>query len=107
MTWHVDVKGIVAVLVVIGAFFLMGIPIAENRIPDTASVGFASGGLMLVLGFYFGHINGAATALAQQTTGLAVQAMQMATARRTGDPAVVTAPVTVVAPAPPPGAIGG
>lgn len=91
-----DVKGVVAVLVVIGAFLLMVIPIAENRVPDTASVGFASGGLMLVLGFYFGHINGAATTLANSATALAAQAIATAGQRRVGDPAPPPAPAGAV-----------
>lgn len=94
-------------LVVIGAFILMVIPISENRVPDTASVGFASGALMLVLGFYFGHINGAATQLANSATVLAGQAIVAATQRRTtdeGGPAISPVPVAVVAIPPPPGA---
>lgn len=92
MPFGLDVKGLVAVLVVIGAFILMGIPVAENRTLDTANVAFSSGALMLVLGFYFGHINGAATALANNATALAAQAITAVGQRRAGDPTPPSVP---------------
>jgi hypothetical protein len=92
---NIDVKGIVAVLVVLGSFGLMGVDVVQGKTPDAVTIGFSSGALMLVLGFYFGHINGAATALASNATALAAQAIAAATARRAGD-VTVTGPVAVV-----------
>ncbi len=98
-----DVKGIVAIIVVIGSFVLIGAPVLRGQVPGTVEFGFASGALMLVLGFYFGHVNGAATALANNATALAGQAITAAAQRRGSDlaeGAVPVAAVVVAAPAP-------
>jgi hypothetical protein len=91
----IDVKGIVAVLVVVGSFGLIGVYVVQGKTPDTAILAVCGTSLGLVLGFYFGHINGAATALANSATELAAQAIAAATARRAGD-VTVTGPAAVV-----------
>ena len=102
-----DIKGIIAVLVIIGSFGLVGIYVERGVVPDATIMAFVSLPLGAVIGFYFGHINGAATALAQQTTALAAQALTASVQRRTGDitvsgPVAVTAtPVAVTTPIPP------
>lgn len=102
-----DIKGIIAVLVIIGSFGLVGIYVERGVVPDATIMAFVSLPLGAVIGFYFGHINGAATALAQQTTALAAQALTASVQRRTGDitvsgPVAVTAtPVPVTTPIPP------
>lgn len=80
-----DIKGLIAVLVIIGSFGLIGIYVYRGEVPDATIVAFVSLPLGAVIGFYFGHINGAATALAQQTTTLAAQAIAAASTRRTTD----------------------
>lgn len=105
----VDVKGIIAVLVVVGSFGLIAGYIFTGGKLDTgtgvAVVAFCSSPMSLVIGFYFGHINGAATALAQASTALASQALVASVQRRTGDPTpppvVAASGSTVVAVVPP------
>src|SRR6267378_2693781 len=91
----IDVKGIVAVLVVVGSFGLIGIDVVQGKTPDTAVLGVCGTALGLVLGFYFGHINGAATALANSAVELSNQAIAASLARRAGD-VTVTGPAAVV-----------
>jgi hypothetical protein len=95
-----DVKGAIAILVVIGTFVIVGVPyIAYNRSPDHDVLLFASAALMLVLGYFFGHINGTQTAL----TNNAVQLVQQALEKRAQPitlPVVATVPVQP-APGPP------
>lgn len=81
-----DVKGIIAVLVIIGSFGLIGIYVERSQVPDATIVAFVSLPLGAVIGFYFGHINGAATALANSAISLSSSALQAASQRRVGDP---------------------
>jgi hypothetical protein len=84
-----DIKGIVAVLVVIGSFGLIGIYVLEGHVPDATVAGIVGTALGLVLGFYFGHVNGSTQAAANQAAQLSLQATQILTAaqqRRAGDP---------------------
>lgn len=93
-----DVKGIIAILVILGVFAIIGVYVYRGQAPDAVVASLASGALMAVISFYFGHVNGAATALANQAAQLASQAITASTQRRAGDPPTVQAPVTVVAP---------
>ncbi len=97
---QIDIKGAIALLVIVGSFALIGVYALRNESPDVTVVAMISTPVGAVIGFYFGHINGAATQLATQTTALAAQALAASTQRRGGDPPVVTAPALVV-PAPP------
>lgn len=84
-----DIKGIVAILVVIGSFGLMGIYVYEGKVPDATVAGIVGTAMGLVLGFYFGHQNGSASALANQASVLNQQATQiltLASQRRQSDP---------------------
>jgi hypothetical protein len=84
-----DVKGIVAVLVVIGSFGLLGVYVLHGQVPDATISGIIGTALGLVLGFYFGHVNGVAQAAANQAAQLSIQAstiLQAAQQRRAGDP---------------------
>ena len=89
-----DVKGIIAVLVIIGSFGLIGIYVERSQVPDATIVAFVSLPLGAVIGFYFGHINGAATALANNATSLASQAIIATAQRRVGD-VTITGPAEV------------
>jgi hypothetical protein len=111
------VKGIIAVLVILAAFVLVGIYVWRGQVPDATVVAILSTPVGAVIGFYFGHVNGAATALANQTTALAAQALSAATMRRGTDPPMVQ-PAVLVMPPPlvqppsnptpnPPGVAGG
>jgi hypothetical protein len=98
-----DVKGVIAILVVIGSFGIVGTPyVAFGRAPDHDVLLFSSAALMLVLGYFFGHINGTQTALTNSAVALAQQAMEKRAA-----PAVVTLPIAVSAPSQPPGPAPG
>lgn len=88
-------KGVVAVLVVLGSFGLIGIDVVQGKSPDTAVLGVCGTAMGLVLGFYFGHINGAATALANSAITLSAQAIAASVARRAGD-VTLTGPAAVV-----------
>jgi hypothetical protein len=107
---NLDVKGIIAVLVIVAAFFLVGIYVYRGQVPDATVVAILSTPVGAVIGFYFGHVNGAATALANQTTALAAQALSASVTRRGTDPPTLQAAV-LIAPAPanpnPPGVAGG
>ncbi len=95
----VDVKGVIAILVVVAAFTIVGIPyVAFARAPDKDMLLFVTGALMLVLGYFFGHINGTQTAL----TNNAVQLVQQALEKRAMPtvPLVATVPIQP-APGPP------
>lgn len=102
-----DAREIIAVIVTIGSFGLLGGYIFTGGHLDSGTgvglVAFSSGALGSVLGFYFGKTNGTQAALAQSATALSNQALTAATQRRAGDPQVVTAPVTVVPPQAGPG----
>ena len=75
----IDVKGIVAVLVVLGSFALMGEYVIRGQVPDATVAGVVGTSLGLVLGFYFGHVNGSVSALASQASSLNQQATQILT----------------------------
>lgn len=93
-----DAREIIAVLVTIGSFGLLGGYIFTGGHLDSGTgvglVAFSSGALGAVLGFYFGKTNGAQTQLALSTSSLANQALNMVAARRAGD-VTVTGPATV------------
>jgi len=93
-----DVKGAIAILVVVGSFTIIGVPyIAFNRTPDPVVLIFATGALMLVLGFYFGHINGTQTALTSNAVALTnniIPLVQQALEKR----AATTVPVVATVP---------
>jgi hypothetical protein len=72
MTW--DIKSVIALIVLVCGFLLIGIYVIRGQIPDPTVVGLVSLPIGAVIGFYFGHINGAATALAEAATNLAVTA---------------------------------
>lgn len=95
----IDVKGIIAVLVVIGSFALMGVYVYQDRIPDATVAGIVGTSMGLVLGFYFGHANGSVAALASQAAILNQQATQILTraaSRRQSDPPPLIPPVPPV-----------
>ncbi len=72
-----DVKGVLALLVVIGAFVVVGLPyVLYGRAPDHDVLLFANGAQLLVLGWYFGHFNGTQTALTNSALQLAQQAIE-------------------------------
>lgn len=101
----VDVKGAIAILVVIGCFGLIAPYVIRNEVPDGLVLTFVSGALMLILGFYFGHLNGTQTALANSAVSLATQAQTMlalASQRRVGDPTQVQ---VIPIPSPVPGGV--
>lgn len=94
-----DIKGVIAILVVIGCFGLIAPYVVRNEVPDALVLAFVTGALMLILGFYFGHLNGTQTALANSAVALASQAqaiLQAAQQRRAGDSTqvIVTPPST-------------
>ena len=97
---QLDVKGIVAVLVVVGSFGLIGVYVIHQEVPDVAVIGLCGTALGMVLGFYFGHLNGSQTALANAAVGLAAQALQ----KRATDNLGPSVPLVAVAAAPPPAA---
>lgn len=91
-------------MVIAGAFAIMGIYVVRGQVPDATVVAFLSLPLGAVIGFYFGHINGTATALSNSATSLSVVATNLAahalassSNRRTDDigaSPVVVQPVT-------------
>lgn len=100
-------KGAIALTVILGSFALIGVYVVRGQVPDATVVGMLSLPVGAVLGFYFGHINGSATALAQAATSLAISA-QATVEKRVPLPAGATPPPIVVPPAvvvppPPPG----
>ena len=64
-------QGILAVLTMLGAFFIMGIYVVRGQTPDATVVGLIALPLGAVVGFYFGHSNGTTSALATAATALA------------------------------------
>lgn len=80
-----DVKGAIAILVIIASFGLIGIYVYRGQVPDATVVGLVSLPLGAVLGFYFGHVNGAASALASSALTLSQQAITSAAQRRITD----------------------
>ena len=76
-------KGIVAVLVVLSSFGLVGLYVVRNEVPDVTIVAICATALGTVLGFYFGHVNGEA----QATLSSAQSILALAQQRRAGDPA--------------------
>lgn len=93
-----DAREVIAVVVTIGSFSLLGGFIFTGGHLDSGTgvglVAFCSGSLGSVLGFYFGKTNGAQAQLAASTASLADQATAILVAagqRRSGD-VTVTAP---------------
>jgi hypothetical protein len=74
-----DVKGVIAILVVIFSFVLVGgsMYVDVGHTPDPSAVAIAGTALGAVLGFYFGHANGAAAALTQNAASLNASAAQL------------------------------
>lgn len=68
---NVDTKAVIAVLVIIASFIIIGVYAFSNRSPDGYVVAIVSGSISAILGFYFGHANGSMTALSQSTIALA------------------------------------
>lgn len=95
-----DIKGVIAIIVVVGCFGLIAPYVIRGTVPDALVLAFVTGALMLILGFYFGHLNGTQTALANSAVSLATQAQNMltlASQRRVGDPTLER-----ISPVPPP-----
>ena len=63
-----DAKAVLAVIVVVADFVIIGLYIALNRMPDGYVIALVSGSLSGITSFYFGHANGTTSALA--TTAL-------------------------------------
>ena len=100
-----DIKGVIAILVVVGAFLLVGVPyVWHGSSPDKDVLLFAGGALMLVLGFYFGHLNGSQTALANSTVQLATLALRSSTVPAPVSPPTAPAKVTTIVEPPTAGA---
>ena len=89
-----SVKGIVAILVVLGCFGLIAPYAIRDQAPDALVLAFVTGALMLVLGFYFGHVNGEATA----NLAASQQILTLAQQRRVTDPPA-SGPTTPLPPA--------
>lgn len=94
----VDVKGVIAILVVLGSFGLIAPYVIQLRAPDHDVLLFVSAALMLVLGYFFGHINGTQTALANSAVQLAQQAIEKRSATLVP---VATVPIGQASPGPP------
>jgi uncharacterized membrane protein YjjB (DUF3815 family) len=90
-----DAKSLLATLIVLGTFTILGIYVYKGTAPDAVIASILSGALVGVVGFYFGHQNGTVTALASTATSLATQALDKR------QPPVVL-PVTLTAVMPPP-----
>lgn len=97
-----DVKGAIAILVIVGSFGLLGIYVFRGQVPDATVVAFVALPLGAVIGFYFGHINGAATALSNNATELARSALTAAARRRVTDVTSGSVPLAAVVVAAPP-----
>lgn len=83
----IDSKSIIAGMVILGCFALLGIYVWQNRTPDAVVAAIIGGALMGVVNFFFGHLNGTVTGLAQAAAQLANQ---------------VSAQMPAAAPQPPP-----
>lgn len=86
-----DFKAILAVLTVAASFALFAVDLIlkGGGQVDATVAGFTSGGLMLVLGFYFGTHNGALAANADMSARLSQQAhteLSLSQQRRYRDP---------------------
>jgi hypothetical protein len=97
----IDIKGVIAILVVLGCFGMLGIYLYQGKPLEPGIAAVIAGAFNLVLGFYFGHLNGAQEAQTTAALKLAQQALVAVQQRRAGDPPVVTAPAVVVPPIPP------
>lgn len=91
-----DVKNVIALCVILGTFAILGIYVVRGQVPDATIVGMISLPLGAVIGFYFGHINGAATALASATTQLAATAQAAVEKRSPLSPPDAPPPVVVL-----------
>ncbi len=86
-----DFKGLLALVVVLCSFGLFAgdMLIRGGAEPTATVVGFSSGGLMLVLGFYFGSHNGTVATMLEATArnaALAETLRTLAAQRRHADP---------------------
>jgi gamma-glutamyltranspeptidase len=89
---HLDFKGALAVIVVLCDFALIGVDMVlrGGNAPDAVIASFASGSMLLVLGFYFGSHNGQVAQAAQNAAESAARAstiLALAQQRRHRDPA--------------------
>jgi len=90
-----DAKSLLAILIVLGTFGILGIYVYEGKAPDAVIASILSGALVGVVGFYFGHQNGTVTALAATATQLATTAI----ASQQSSPVVATVPLVATIPA--------
>jgi hypothetical protein len=85
-----DFKGIIASMVTAACFGLLAIYVWRGSAPDAVVVAVISGGLNLILGFYFGHMNGSSSVITGHALDLSNQAMEiLAQARTLAVPPVV------------------
>jgi len=92
-----DAKSLLAILIVLGTFGILGIYVYEGKAPDAVIASILSGALVGVVGFYFGHQNGTVTALAATATQLATTAI--AQQSQQSSPVVATVPLVATIPA--------
>lgn len=86
-----NVQGVIAVIVIVGSFALVGVYVIRGQQPDAVIIGLVSGAVMAILGFYFGHSNGTTSALATAATTLANQVTSQ-TATQAGVDSVSSTP---------------
>ena len=91
-----DMKAVLAILIVIGCFGLLGIYVLRQETPDGVIIAIVAASLSGVVAFYFGHQNGTITALATSAAQLAGQAIEKRSTSLQGSPL----PVVVVPAAP-------
>jgi hypothetical protein len=97
-------KGLIAALVVLASFAMLGAYVWQGKAPDAVIVAVISGALNLILGFYFGHMNGTASAMTGTALSLSNQAISaLATAQKATPPAPTNVNVNVPPPTPPTG----
>lgn len=94
----INIQGVIAVLVVIGCFALLGVYVVRGQAPDGVVIAVVSGSIMAVLGFYFGHANGTTSALAAAATVTAMAATNLVNQTKIAPVPAVTTTVVPVAP---------
>jgi hypothetical protein len=96
MNGMIDMKGVIAALVVLASFAMLGAYVWQGKAPDAVIIAVISGALNLILGFYFGHMNGSASAMTNTALSMSNQAVSaLAAAQRVVSPTPTSVNINV------------
>ena len=70
-----DAKALIAIIVIVGSFSLLGVFVVGGRTPDATTAAILAGSLSGVVNYFFGHLNGSLSGQLLATQQLAQAVM--------------------------------